>query len=189
MRNHPARGAHGRPVGLQRLGAKACAGPLEPPATSSRTLDRHGKATRMLSGTGSVHTRVAPAAAFAYLADPSHASEWFANVAAQELEPGPLRAGLSGQPHEHRLGARGCPRARGWDHPASDDALAARSAGMAPCARGHHAHARRAAPAGAAHRRARPRCRRGRLSRAYAARSRWQAPQAPVSPTLLSSGL
>ena len=48
----------------------------------------------MLSGIGSVHTRVAPAAAFAYLADPSHAGEWFANVATQELEPGPLRAGL-----------------------------------------------------------------------------------------------
>lgn len=47
----------------------------------------------MLSGEGSAHTRVSCAVAFAYLADPRHAPEWFAHVNVQGLEPGPPRLG------------------------------------------------------------------------------------------------
>src|SRR5579864_3525000 len=47
----------------------------------------------MLHGTGTAHTRVGAHAAFTYLADPRHAPEWFANVAVEAMESGPLRPG------------------------------------------------------------------------------------------------
>jgi hypothetical protein len=43
--------------------------------------------------TATTTTRVGPAAAFAYLADPRHADAWFARVEVRNLPPGPPRAG------------------------------------------------------------------------------------------------
>jgi polyketide cyclase/dehydrase/lipid transport protein len=47
----------------------------------------------MLQGTGTTHTQATPGAALAYLADPRHAAEWFANVAVEGLAAGRPRAG------------------------------------------------------------------------------------------------
>lgn len=47
----------------------------------------------MLSGEGTAHTRVSCAVAFAYLADPRHAAEWFARVDSERQPAGPPRLG------------------------------------------------------------------------------------------------
>jgi hypothetical protein len=47
----------------------------------------------MFQWTGTTRTRVAPAAAFAYLADPRHAGDWFASVTVSAPAPGPLHQG------------------------------------------------------------------------------------------------
>ncbi len=64
----------------------------------------------MLQWTGMAHTRVAPAAAFAYLADPQHAPAWFARVAVEDLAPGPPRVGQRWRFVER--GRRGTPSAK-----------------------------------------------------------------------------
>lgn len=64
----------------------------------------------MLQWTGTAHTRVSPAAAFAYLADPQHAPEWFARVAVEDLAPGPPHVGQRWRFVER--GRRGTPRAK-----------------------------------------------------------------------------
>jgi len=47
----------------------------------------------MLHWAASVHSRVVPVAAFAYLADPRNAPEWFARVGVEDLAPGSPYAG------------------------------------------------------------------------------------------------
>lgn len=64
----------------------------------------------MLQWTGTAHTRVSPAAAFAYLADPHHAPAWFARVASEDLAPGPPRVGQRWRFVER--GQRGTPSAK-----------------------------------------------------------------------------
>lgn len=48
----------------------------------------------MLEGSGEAMTAVAPAVAFAFLADPRHAGEWFAGAGFETPPSGPARAGL-----------------------------------------------------------------------------------------------
>jgi hypothetical protein len=56
----------------------------------------------MLQWTGTAHTHVPPAAAFAYLADPQHAPAWFAHITIADLAPGPPRVGQRWRIVEHR---------------------------------------------------------------------------------------
>ncbi len=48
----------------------------------------------MLVGKGATHTRVVDSAAFAFLVDPRNAGEWFARVAIESQDTGPLHAGF-----------------------------------------------------------------------------------------------
>lgn len=48
----------------------------------------------MLEGSGEATAAVSPAAAFAFLADPRHADEWFAGAGFETPPQGPARAGL-----------------------------------------------------------------------------------------------
>jgi hypothetical protein len=64
----------------------------------------------MLQGTGTTRTRVAPATALAYLADPRHAPEWFARVAVEDLEA--AGAPRAGQTWRFVEGSEGSRRAR-----------------------------------------------------------------------------
>lgn len=58
----------------------------------------------MLHWAASAHSRVVPAAAFAYLADPRRAPEWFARVDVEDVAPGPPHAGQTWRFVEHRRG-------------------------------------------------------------------------------------
>jgi hypothetical protein len=77
----------------------------------------------MLSGEGTAHTRVSCAAAFAFLADPRRAAEWFARVDVESLPPGPPRlgqtwtfsgAGSAQRPQPVRLAAYDPPHRFAW---------------------------------------------------------------------------
>jgi hypothetical protein len=64
----------------------------------------------MLRWTGTAHTRVPSTTAFAYLADPRHAPQWFGRVAVADLAPGLPRVGQHWRFVESRR--RGAPSAK-----------------------------------------------------------------------------
>lgn len=63
----------------------------------------------MREGTGEATVTVAPAVAFAYLADPRHAPEWFAGVQFADEPEGEPRAGMRWRFIQVRSGARVVP--------------------------------------------------------------------------------